>query len=69
MLEARVRLHPDGSVLIPAAFRKALGLKAGDEVALRRKDDELCVTTVKGATKRARPNTESPPATKRRRSR
>jgi len=33
-LEARKRLSEDGRVVIPASFRKALGINVGDEVIL-----------------------------------
>ena len=39
--EARLRVNENGRVVIPASFRKALGINAGDEVVLRIEDDEL----------------------------
>ena len=43
--EARLRVNENGRVVIPAAFRKALGIKVGDEVVLRVQDGELRITT------------------------
>jgi len=51
--EARLRINENGRVVIPAAFRKALGIKAGDEVILRIEDDELRITTMKRRIERA----------------
>ena len=45
--EARLRVNENGRVVIPASFRKALGINIGDEVVLLIDDDELRVTTVK----------------------
>ena len=39
--ETRARINENGRVVIPASFRKALGINAGDEVVLRIEDDEL----------------------------
>ena len=47
MDETRVRVNENGRVVIPAAFRQALGIDAGDEVVLRVQDDELRITTMK----------------------
>jgi AbrB family looped-hinge helix DNA binding protein len=52
--EARIRINQNGRVVIPAAFRKALGIEAGDEVILRMEDDELRITTMKRRIERAR---------------
>jgi AbrB family looped-hinge helix DNA binding protein len=51
--ELRLRLNENGRVVIPAAFRKALGISAGDEVVLRMEDDELRITTMKHRIERA----------------
>jgi AbrB family looped-hinge helix DNA binding protein len=51
--EARLKVNENGRVVIPAPFRKALGIKAGDEVVLRMEDDELRITTMKRRIERA----------------
>jgi AbrB family looped-hinge helix DNA binding protein len=51
--ETRLRINENGRVVIPAAFRKALGIKRGDEVVLRIEDDELRITTMKKRIERA----------------
>ena len=51
--EARTRVNVNGRVVIPASFRKALGINAGDEVLLRIEDDELRITTRKRRLERA----------------
>jgi len=51
--EARLRINENGRVVIPAAFRKALGIKAGDTVILSVEDDELRITTMKRRIERA----------------
>ena len=43
-----------GDWLFLAAFRKALGIRAGDQVMLRVEDDELRITTMKSQIQRAR---------------
>ena len=45
--KTRMRVNENGRVVIPASFRKALGIKAGDEVILRIENDELRITTLK----------------------
>ena len=61
--ETRVRVNENGRVVIPAAFRKALGIEAGDEVVLSIQDDELRITTqqrrIQRAQRRARQYVES----------
>ena len=52
-LEARMRVNENGRVVIPASFRKALGIHAGDEIVLRIEDDELRITTMKRRVERA----------------
>jgi AbrB family looped-hinge helix DNA binding protein len=51
--ETRVRINENGRVVIPAAFREALGVKPGDEIILRVEDDELRITTMKRRIARA----------------
>jgi AbrB family looped-hinge helix DNA binding protein len=52
-VETRTRVNENGRVVIPASYRKALGIKAGDEVILRMEDDELRITTMKRRIERA----------------
>jgi AbrB family looped-hinge helix DNA binding protein len=52
--ETRMRVNENGRVVIPASYRKALGIKAGDEVILRMEDDELRITTMERRLDRAR---------------
>jgi AbrB family looped-hinge helix DNA binding protein len=51
--EARLRVNENGRVVIPAAFRKALGINPGDEVILSLEEDELRITTLKRRIERA----------------
>ena len=51
--ETRQRVNENGRVVIPASFRKALGIKIGDEVVLRMEDDELRITTLRRRVERA----------------
>jgi AbrB family looped-hinge helix DNA binding protein len=44
--ETRMRINENGRLVIPASFRKALGINVGDEVVLRIEDDELRITTL-----------------------
>jgi AbrB family looped-hinge helix DNA binding protein len=50
----RVRVSENGRVVIPASFRKALGIEVGDEVVLELKNDELRITTQQQRIQRAR---------------
>ena len=45
ILEDRVMLNENGRIVIPAAMRKAMKVKSGDELLLHMKDGELRVTT------------------------
>ena len=40
-MEIRTRISNSGRLVIPAIFRRALKLKAGDELVLRIEDDSL----------------------------
>lgn len=51
--EIRMKVNENGRVVIPASFRKALGINIGDEVVLRIEDDELRITTLKRRLERA----------------
>jgi AbrB family looped-hinge helix DNA binding protein len=51
--EARMRVNENGRVVIPAPFRKQLGINIGDEVVLRIENDELRITTLKRNLDRA----------------
>ena len=51
--ETRTRVNENGRLVIPASFRKALGINAGDEIVLRIEDDELRITTLKRRLERA----------------
>ncbi len=51
--ETRQRVNENGRVVIPASFRKALGINVGDEVVLRMEDDGLRITTLKLRVERA----------------
>jgi len=52
-LKTRMRVNQNGRVVIPASFRKRLGIRAGDEVVLQIQDDELRITTLKRNIERA----------------
>ena len=48
-----MRINENGRVVIPVSFRKALGIRCGDEVVLRVEEDELRITTLKSRVARA----------------
>jgi len=52
-LKTRMRVNENGRVVIPASFRKRLGIRVGDEVVLQIHDDELRITTLKRNIERA----------------
>jgi AbrB family looped-hinge helix DNA binding protein len=45
-LKTRRRVSENGRVVIPASFRKRLGIRAGDEAVLEIQDDELRIRTM-----------------------
>ena len=47
MAEVRLRVNENGRVVLPAAFRKALNIRSGDQVLVRLEDDEVRITTLK----------------------
>jgi AbrB family looped-hinge helix DNA binding protein len=51
--QSRARVSVGGRIVIPASFRKALGINLGDEVVLRIEDDELRISTMKARIERA----------------
>lgn len=53
MSQARARLNENGRVLIPASFRAALGIEAGDELVMQLDEKELRITTMKHRLERA----------------
>lgn len=50
---AKLRLGPDGRVVIPAAFREALGLSEGDTLVASIDNGELNLLTRRAAVRRA----------------
>ncbi len=53
-MQARAKLNASGRVVIPAAVRKALDLRPGDELIMRVEDGELRLSTRRQALARAR---------------
>jgi AbrB family looped-hinge helix DNA binding protein len=53
MAEVRLRVNENGRVVLPAAFRKALNIRPGDQVLARLEDDEVRITTLKHRLERA----------------
>lgn len=51
--QTRMRVGQNGRMVIPAAFRKAMGIQVGDEILLRIEDGELRITTQHGRIRRA----------------
>ncbi len=52
-MESRVQIGTGGRVVLPAKFRRALGLKPGDELVLVLDDGGLKLLTVAEAVRRA----------------
>jgi AbrB family looped-hinge helix DNA binding protein len=51
--ESHIRINENGRVVIPASFRRAMGITSGDTVVLRLDRDELRITTLRKRLKRA----------------
>jgi len=49
----KLKIAGNGRVVIPAEFRRALGVAGGGEIILRWEDDELRITTMKQNVERA----------------
>ena len=54
MQDFKAKITENGRLLIPAALRKELDLKPGDEVLLRVRDDELRVASLKSSLSKGR---------------
>lgn len=46
MAEVRLRVNENGRLVLPAAFRKALDIRPGDQVVARLEGDEVRITTL-----------------------
>lgn len=53
LVPTKLRLGPDGRIVIPAAFREALGLSEGDTLIASIDTGELHLLTVRAAMRRA----------------
>jgi AbrB family looped-hinge helix DNA binding protein len=53
MTSIKTHLSEGGRIVIPAGYRKALGLKPGDDVVLLLEGDEMRLVTPRQAVKRA----------------
>ena len=47
MSEIKLRVNENGRVVLPAAFRKALDIRPGDQVVARLEGDEVRITTLR----------------------
>jgi AbrB family looped-hinge helix DNA binding protein len=54
VVQAKARLNANGRIVIPAAVRKALDLRPGDELIMRVEDGALRLSTRRQALARAR---------------
>lgn len=54
MAPRRLKIGENGRISIPAAFRRELGVRPGDELIARVEDGELRITSPKLALERAR---------------
>ena len=53
MAAIKTKLGKGGRVVIPAEYRKRLGIEPGDEIIVSFKDGEIKITTVREAVRRA----------------
>ena len=53
MASVKAKIAEGGRVVIPAEYRRALGLQVGDEIILSLDDDQLRLYTVDAAIRRA----------------
>jgi len=53
MEDIHSKIAEGGRIVIPAGYRRALGLKVGDEVILRMADGEVHILTRRQAIKKA----------------
>jgi AbrB family looped-hinge helix DNA binding protein len=53
MTEVHVRLGENGRIVIPAAFRRSLGLKPGDPLILRLDEDGVMIESRRAAVRAA----------------
>ena len=53
-MRTSVKLDSAGRLVVPAIYRKIMGMKAGDEVMMRLENDELRVFSREVAVERAR---------------
>lgn len=53
MTETTTRLGASGRIVLPAAYRKALGMTEGEELVLILEDDALCIMSLGAAIRRA----------------
>lgn len=54
MSDVRAKLEKSGRIVLPALFRRAIGVEAGDEVVLRLEGDEVRVLGARTALARAK---------------
>ena len=53
MAEVRTRVGSGGRVVIPAEYRKAMGVEPGDEVVIVLEDEEIRIVSLRHAVARA----------------
>lgn len=53
MTSIKTKIGKGGRIVVPAKYRKALDLKPGDDVILFLEDQQVRITTVKQAIRRA----------------